>query len=131
MANKKMTVIEKFTAIQSMLNGETVENFSIEQAVAFLGERIAQTAKKNAGGDGEKKLTKTQLENKDTKQVIMAVLSPADSAMTIVDMQKANETLGGLSNQKISALLSQLVRNHEVERTEIKGKAHFALPTEE
>ena len=131
MANKKMTVVEKFTAIQAMLRGETVENFSAEQAQEFLAERIAQTQRKNAGGDGEKKLTKTQLENEGTKGVILEVLSHAHEAMSITDMQKSNTDLGALSNQKITALVSQLVTAKAVVRTEEKGKAHFALPSTE
>ena len=129
MANKKMTVVEKFTAIQAMLNGETVENFSIEQAQEFLAERIAQTQRKNAGKDGEKKLTKTQLENEDTKEIIVAVLSNAEKAMSIGDMQKASTELADLSNQKLTSLVSQLVKADKVVRTEVKGKAHFALPS--
>ena len=131
MANKKMTVVEKFTAIQAMLNGETVENFSTEQAQEFLAERIAQTQRKNAGKDGEKKLTKTQLENEDTKEIIMAVLSNAERAMSIGDMQKASTELADLSNQKLTSLVSQLVKADKVVRTEVKGKAHFALPSAE
>ena len=47
MANK-LKVAEKFSAIKTMLNGEKVENFSIEQAVEFINERIAMVEKKSA-----------------------------------------------------------------------------------
>jgi hypothetical protein len=40
-------------------------------------------------------------------------------------MQKINGELAELSNQKISALLKQMVENGSVVREEIKRKAHF------
>ena len=120
MANK-MKVIDKFGAIKEMLNGNSVENFSIADAVAFLDERIAITEKKNANG-GERKPTKTQLENEGIKEQILSVMST--TPMTIGEIGKA---IGIDSNQKVSALVTQLIRVNKVVRTEVKGKAFFAL----
>ena len=128
MANKKMTMTAYYEAIKAMLNGEAVENYSVEQAVEFIDGRIAQVAKKNATG-GERKLTKTQLENEGTKGVILEVLSNVTEPVTIADMQKLSTALGALSNQKITALVSQLAKANAIERTEVKGKAYFALPS--
>ena len=130
MANK-LKVVDKFSAIKAMLNGEKVENFSIAQAVEFINERIAITEKKNANGNGERKPTKTQLENEGVKNDILNALSAVGQPTTIADLQKSSAELGNLSNQKISALLTQLVKAGSVVRTEVKGKAHFALATEE
>ena len=130
MANKKMTMTAQYEAIKALLNGETVENYTVENAVEFIDGRIAQVAKKNATG-GERKPTKTQLENEGTKTVIVDVLSNATEPMSILTMQKASTELGELSNQKSSSLLSQLIKSQVVVRTEIKGKAHFTLATEE
>jgi ribulose 1,5-bisphosphate synthetase/thiazole synthase len=126
MANK-LKVVDKFGAIKAMLNGEPVENFSVADAVAFLDERIAITEKKNANGGGERKPTKEQIANEGVKDTIKAVLAEIGVPSTITDLQKASAELGGFSNQKISALLTQLVKGGAVVRTEVKGKAHFAL----
>lgn len=125
MANK-LKVVEKFGAIKAMLNGESVENFSVADAVEFLNERIAITEKKNAQG-GERKPTKEQIANMGVKDTIVATLGEIGVPSTITDLQKASAELGGFSNQKISALLTQLVKSGAVVRTEVKGKAHFAL----
>lgn len=125
MANK-LKVVDKFDAIKAMLNGEPVENFSVADAVAFLDERIAITEKKNASG-GERKPTKEQIANEGVKDTIKAVLGEIGVPATITDLQKASAELGDFSNQKISALLTQLVKGGAVVRTEVKGKAHFAL----
>ena len=72
MAQKKMTMVEQYNATIALLNGETVENYSVADAVKFLTGRAEQTAKKNAGGGGgERKPTKTQLENEGIKAQIL------------------------------------------------------------
>ena len=128
MANK-LKIVDKFGAIKDMLNGKSVENFSVADAVAFLDERIAITEKKNANGNGERKPTKTQLENEGIKEQILSTLSA--EPMPIDKVQKENPSLSAMSNQKISALLSQLIKAGSVVRSEVKGKAHFALAPQE
>jgi hypothetical protein len=125
MANK-LKVVDKFGAIKAMLNGEPVENFSVADAVAFLDERIAITEKKNATG-GERKPTATQIANEGIKAIIADVLAIENKPLSIGDMQKSSAELAEMSNQKISALLTQLIKVGAVERTTVKGKAFFTL----
>ena len=129
MANK-LKVAEKFSAIKTMLNGEKVENFSIEQAVEFINERIAMVEKKSAQG-GERKPTKTQLENEVVKERILTALATAGEPTTVGGLQKVSAEMAEFSNQKISALLTQLVTAKLVVRTEVKGRAYFALAEKE
>lgn len=132
---KKMNLVAKFNAVKAMLNGENVEGFTINEALLFLDERIAQTEKKNASGsNGERKPTKEQIENAGIKESIVEFLSTCDKPVTIGEIGKA---VGIESCQKISALVSQelTVRkgvpnpDGRIVRSEIKGKAHFALAT--
>jgi hypothetical protein len=124
---KKMNMVEKFGAIKAMLNGERVEGFSVADAVKFLDDRIEKVNAKNAKGGADRKPTKTQLENEGIKAQIVEVLSAADQPMSIGDIGKE---IGIPSNQKVSALVTQLVKAKAVVRTEVKGRAYFALPTE-
>ena len=80
----------------------------------------AQFEKKNSA---EKKPTATQIANEGIKSVILEVLN--GKTMTISEMQKASAELTPLSNQKISALLKQMVDNGTVIRIEDKRKAYF------
>ena len=129
---KKMNMVEKFTAVKAMLNGETVENFSIAQAIEFIEGRIDQVNKKNASGNGERKPTKTQLENEGIKEQIVAFLRTVDKPMTNGEIAKG---IGSDQPNKICQLVAQMltVRKGEVNpngcivRTEVKGKAYFAL----
>lgn len=128
MASKKMTMTEQYEATKALLNGETVENYSIADAIKFIDGRIAQVAKKNATPTGERKPTKTQLENEGIKEQILSVMAENGNPMTVGELMKE---LGIDSNQKVTSLLTQLRKAKAVVRAEEKGVAHYALPTEE
>ena len=133
---KKMKVVDKYVAIKALLNGESAD-FSVADALAFIDERIAITEKKNAGGSGaDRKPTKTQVENEGFKSAILEYLATCDTPATIGDICKA---IGIESNQKVSALVSSMLTirkgvpnpDGKVDRSEVKGKAHFALAIKE
>lgn len=132
---KKLKVVDKFVAVKALLNGEKAD-MSVADALAFLDERIAITEKKNASGSGERKPTATQIANEGVKAQIVEVLRSANAPMTIGDIMKA---VGIESNQKVSALVTQMLTvrkgevnpNGKIVRTEVKGKAHFALAEQE
>jgi hypothetical protein len=71
--------------------------------------------------------TKTQIENESIKKVILNVLVETAKAMTITEIQEKDSELATLSNQKMSALLKQLVDSNEVEKTIDKKKAYFEV----
>lgn len=136
MADKKkgLTVIEKYTAITEMLNGTYEGEFSTEQALAFLTERIEQTAKKNASRStetGEKKLSPTQKANETAKDGIVAYLAQIGKAQTVADIMKYAPICTGKSNQWVTQMLTQLRNENRVVRTEVKGKAYYGLPSTE
>ena len=125
-----MKLMDKYEAVKTLLSGGTVENFTVADAMEFMDERKALIAKKNASG-GERKPTKEQIANEGIKQTIVSVLSTASAPTTIRDMQKLDESLSGYSGQKLTALVSQLVKSGVLARTEVKGKAYFAIASTE
>jgi hypothetical protein len=134
---KKMKVVDKFAGIKAMLNGEKVEGFTLADAMAFLDERISITEKKNASGsNADRKPTKEQIANEGIKQEILNFLATQTAPVPMGEIMKA---VGIESNQKVTALVSSMltIRKGEVNpdgkvvRSEVKGKAHFALATEE
>ena len=86
----------------------------------------AEGKKAPAKKAASKKPTKTQTENEAVKAEIIAVLTNADP-MTVTDMMKQNKVLGELSNQKISALLRQMVEANVVVKATDKKKSVFSL----
>lgn len=77
-----------------------------------------------------KKPTAKQVANEELKELILNVLVTSGEPMIISDMQKANDILAGLSNQKISALIKQLRSEGKVKRTLEKKVAYFSIGNE-
>ena len=120
MANK----ITKREVIKMMMNEEVVK--ANPTYVAYLENELALLDKKAQN----KKATKTQEQNKGIKAIILEVLATIGSG-TVTDIQNGNEELSALSNQKVSALVRQLVESGEVVKTTDKKKSIFSLAENE
>ena len=120
MANK----ITKREVIGMMMNEEVVK--ANPTYVAYLENELALLNKKAQN----KKATKTQEQNVGIKATILEVLATIGSG-TVTDIQNGNEKLSALSNQKVSALIRQLVESGEVVRTTDKKKSIFSLAKSE
>ena len=114
MANK-ITKKEMFTMIKAQVKDNA-------EMVAFIDHEIELLDKKASN----KKATKTQEANVGIKSTILAVLEGA-KPMTVTEMQGASAELGELSNQKVSALVRQLVEAGKVVKTIDKKVSRFSL----
>lgn len=114
MANK-ITKVEMFTMIKAQVSDN-------KDMVAFIDHEIELLQKKASN----KKATKTQEANVGIKSTILAVLEGANP-MTITEMQGASTELAELSNQKVSALVRQLVECGTVVKTVDKKVSRFSL----
>lgn len=112
----KMTKRDYFNAIKAI--DEVAANADM---VAFIDHEIELLDKKASN----KKATKTQAENVGIKAEILSVLT--SEGATVTDIQSKSEMLGGLSNQRVSALLRQLVESGEVVKTIDKKKSYFSV----
>lgn len=92
-----------------------------QDLVDFIDHEIELLSKKSSRTTP----TKTQVENEKIKEKIVTTLVELDKYATITDIQNANTELADLSNQKISALLKQLVDNKVIEKVIDKKKAYF------
>ena len=117
MANK-ITKVEMFKMIKAQVSDN-------QDMVAFIDHEIELLQKKASN----KKATKTQEANVGIKATILAILKGADP-MTITEMQGASAELGELSNQKVSALVRQLVEAGTVVKTVDKKVSRFSLADE-
>ena len=120
MANK----ITKKEVIGMMMNEEVIK--ANPTYVAYLENELALLNKKAQN----KKATKTQEQNVGIKATILKVLATIGSG-TVTDIQNGNEELSTLSNQKVSALVRQLVESGEVVKTVDKKKSIFSLTKSE
>lgn len=93
------------------------------EVVEKLNAMKASFEKKSSA---ERKPTATQVENANHKEAILNALASGEK-MTITDLMKAVPELGELSNQRVSAIVRQLILSGEVVRTEDKRKAFFSI----
>ena len=115
--NKKLTKRDYFTALLALAEAQN------DQAlVDFINHELELLTKKNSS---ERKPTAAQKENEGIKAIILAALTTTPTSIS--DLQKKDAALAEISNQKISALLRQLIIDNKVVRTEDKKKALFAL----
>ena len=120
MANK----ITKKEVIRMMMNEEVIK--ANPTYVAYLENELALLNKKAQN----KKATKTQEQNVGIKATILEVLATIGSG-TVTDIQNGNAELSALSNQKVSALVRQLVESGEVVKTIDKKRSIFSLAKSE
>ena len=97
-----------------------------ERLVKFIEHELELLAKKNASGTG--KMTATQVANEGIKADILECMANEPNRLfTISEMQKAFPCCAEMSNQRVSALVRQLVADGKVERLEEKRKAVFRI----
>jgi len=99
------------------------DNFELPTEVAEkIDAMIASLDKKSSGN---RKPTATQIENESYKATILEVLTT--DGMTASDVIKSHSDFDGMSNQKMSALLKQLVESGKVEKYKDKKSTLFKL----
>ena len=113
---KKMTKRDYFTAI--------LEKYPLTaDEKAFVEHELELLAKKNTS---DKKPTAQQTANEAIKSAILEGMTP-NRLYTVTEIQKEIAECAELSNQRVSALLRQMVTDGVVIRTEAKRKAYFSL----
>lgn len=120
---KKMTKKEKFMQILNNYNLKADE-------IDFINHEIELLEKRNSKG-GDKKPTAKQLENADYKVAILDFLADhPDEKFTITEIWKKVPVLANdvdMSNQRVSAIVRQMLLENLVTRDEIKRKAYFSI----
>lgn len=114
---KKITKREMFAMMMEKYNFTEEERAFIEHEIELLDKKKS----------GERKPTATQIANEGLKDVILEVLESAENPMTISEIIKAHSALHKLSRQKVSPLISSLVKAEKVVRIEEKRKAYFTI----
>ena len=114
--NKKMTKRDYFEAIKSKYALTTDE-------IAFIDHELELLAKKNVNKSGEKKLTAKQVANNGFKELILDII--ATEKHTITEMLKLGNFGEDITNQRISAIVKQMIAEGTVIRIEENRKAYF------
>lgn len=97
--------------------------FHADEVITKLNEMILQLAKKPA----EKAMTETQKQNVGYKFDILTLLSDGKARLANEILCEVPTFPAGMSNQRVSALLRQLILDGRVEKEIVKGKSYFSI----
>lgn len=112
---KKLTKIEMFTQIMKGLTNP--------DEIAFIAHEIELLENKKAG---VRKPTANQKENENFKVEIVNYLENGEK-FSVTELTENIPALKGLTNQRVSAILKQMVDSGMVVKTYEKRKAYFSL----
>lgn len=119
-SNRKPTKRDRFNALLSI---EAVK--ADAELVEFINHEIELLDKKNAA---ERKPTPKQVENAGFKADIVAYMEPNTQYLS-ADLAKSVPSVvaAGISGNRVTAMLTQLVNDGVLVRTEDKRKNYYAL----
>ena len=116
---KKLTKKEKFAMIKEyIVDNEMLTEF-IDNEIALLNRKASSSSK-----------SKNQVENEEIKDRIVAILTQNKGVQyTITDFQKTFKEFGvdKFSNQKLSALFTQLKNELRIVKVQDKKKSYFMV----
>ena len=113
---EKMTKREMFEMIKGVCANDIRIVEFCEHEIELLNRKSSKSTQ-----------TKTQIENESIKGAIVNALTEIAKPVTITEMQELNTEMANYSNQKLSALLKQLVESNQVVKTVDKKKSYFTV----
>ena len=114
----KLTKAQKFAMLRAI--PAVADNAML---VEFIDHEVELLSKKNSA---EKKPTAQQVANAGITTAIIEGMEP-NRLYTVTEVIKSIPACADLTNQRVSALLRQLVEAGKVKRTEDKRKAYFQV----
>lgn len=112
-------------AVATLTDAPMTCDFSKEEIIAKLNEMIENLDKK---GTGEKALTDNQKANVGYKVDILNCLADGKERTATEILTETPAFIGtAMTNQRVSALLRQLILENKVKKEIRKGKAYFSV----
>lgn len=117
---KKLTYTEALEMVLAI--DEVKENETLAEKLETLLNQMA-----NKGSSVSEKEKAKNEENEAIKEEILEVLNRITVRQAIKELQAESELLSGYTNQKLSALIRQMVKDEILERVELKRVAKFGI----
>ena len=126
-----MIFIVKLTnvlALEMVLGMKEVQaNVELVEKLTKMKEQFEKKNKSSVGADGKKILTAEQKKNEILKETILEILTRYEEPKQVKDLISDNEELANYTGQKISALMTQLLRDEKVVKVIDKKASKFQL----
>lgn len=123
-----MVKLTNVLALEMVLGmAEVQANVELVEKLTKMKEQFEKKNKSSVGADGKKVLTAEQKKNEILKETILEVLTRYEEPKQVKDLIAENEELSSYTGQKISALMTQLLKAEKVVKVIDKKASKFQL----
>ena len=123
-----MTKLTNVLALEMVLGmAEVQANVELVEKLTKMKEQFEKKNKSSVGADGKKILTAEQKKNEALKETILEILTRYEEPKQVKELIAENEELASYTGQKISALITQLVKAEKVVKVIDKKASKFQL----
>ena len=123
-----MVKLTNVLALEMVLGmAEVQANVELVEKLTKMKEQFEKKNKSSVGVDGKKVLTAEQKKNEILKETILEILARYEEPKQVKDLISENEELTEYTGQKISALMTQLVKAEKVVKVIDKKASKFQL----
>lgn len=123
-----MTKLTNVLALEMVLGMKEVQaNVELVEKLTKMKEQFEKKNKSSVGADGKKVLTAEQKKNEILKETILEILTRYEEPKQVKELIAENEELVGYTGQKISALITQLLRAEKVVKVVDKNVSKFQI----
>ena len=123
-----MTKLTNVKALEMVLEMKEVQaNVELVEKLTKMKEQFEKKNKSSVGADGKKVLTAEQKKNEILKETILEILTRYEEPKQVKDLISENEELSEYTGQKISALMTQLVKAEKVVKVIDKKASKFQI----
>ena len=123
-----MVKLTNVLALEMVLGMKEVQaNVELVEKLTKMKEQFEKKNKSSVGVDGKKVLTAEQKKNEGLKETILEVLTRYEEPKQIKELIAENEELANYTGQKISALMTQLLRDEKVVKVIDKKASKFQI----
>ena len=136
MANEiKITQVQALSTLRDFIEDSQmveVRGLPTDALIEKLNVMITSIEKKKSHTSEKDKEKSAQ--NDRAREIILDVLTDSGNPLTIAEIYAQSEELAemfSVSNQRLTSLLTKMRKEDLVVRSEVKGKAHYALNTDE
>lgn len=117
-----MTKREMFEQVITIVNASEVENR--DELIEKLNHEVELLNKKSSAS---RKPSKTQIENEEFKSQIVEFLTATDRPVRIKEIQEGIASLAEISNQRITHILTAMVKAGTIEKEYEKRVPYYSV----
>lgn len=122
---KKITLKENFERLVKVVEGADIEEVTRQELLTFIEGRVEQINKKATAP--RKADTEKAQENEKLAQAMLDILAGNGIPMTITEIMQGDEIFKGVTNQRLTAIMTKLKNDGTVARVVDKKNAKYII----